>query len=184
MNNTIDVGRLRKMLKYDCGEGVLTWLERPVETFSPSATRTADHVAALWNARHAGKPALCTKHPNGYLQGRVDGRNFLASRVAWALYHGEWPEQFIDHINGCRSDDRIANLRQVDKIGNGRNQKTNKLNTSGCMGVRKRRSRWQARIGVRGKDVNLGYFDTYEEAVAVRKEAERQYGFHDNHGRK
>jgi len=42
---------------------------------------------------------------------------------------------------------------------------------------------WHVRIGVGGKYKHLGYFKDFNEAVAVRKEAEVHYGYHENHGR-
>jgi hypothetical protein len=42
---------------------------------------------------------------------------------------------------------------------------------------------WQARIRVNNRHIYLGVFDSMEEAVRVRKIAEREYGFHPNHGR-
>ena len=38
-------------------------------------------------------------------------------------------------------------------------------------------------IKVNRKDIYLGRFDKFEDAVAARKKAERKHGFHPNHGR-
>ena len=59
-----------------------------------------------------------------------------------------------------------------------------KANTSGCVGVSyiTRDRRFVAQIYIDKKNVNLGYFKTFEEAVKVRKEAEKKYGYHKNHG--
>ena len=55
-----------------------------------------------------------------------------------------------------------------------------KANTSGYAGVSrkeefKRATSWVARIGHKGKTIHLGHFDTFEEAVAARQAAEREY---------
>lgn len=44
-------------------------------------------------------------------------------------------EEFIDHINGNPSDNRVENLRVVSKTGNSRNHKIRKSNKSGITGV-------------------------------------------------
>ena len=53
------------------------------------------------------------------------------------------------------------------------------------MGVswRKSASKWQAQIKIDRRTIHLGYFDYFHIAVATRKRAERDYGFHRNHGR-
>lgn len=52
-----------------------------------------------------------------------------------------------------------------------------KNNKSGRTGVRwvDNMHKWQARIGFEGKDINLGYFDTYEEACCARANGEIKY---------
>lgn len=53
----------------------------------------------------------------------------------------------------------------------------NKNNTSGVTGVsfRKDRNRWRAYIKFQGRNIHLGNFLTFEDAVAVRKVAEKEY---------
>ena len=57
-------------------------------------------------------------------------------------------------------------------------------NTSGVTGVGWDRSktRWVAHIKKNGKYKALGAFRSFAEAVAARKEAEKMFGFHPNHG--
>ena len=85
-------------------------------------------------------------------------------------------------------NNRIDNLRDVDHVTNGRNQRTPTNNTSGVCGVyqdrrRGKEGKWIARIKVDYKAIHLGSFDTLEAASSTRKEAEIKYGFHENHGR-
>lgn len=55
--------------------------------------------------------------------------------------------------------------------------KIHKANKSGHKGVmwNKHRNKWQAYIGFKGKNINLGYYDLIEDAVAARKQAEEKY---------
>ena len=50
------------------------------------------------------------------------GKQIRTARLAWLLTHGTWPAHVIDHINGDRHDDRIANLRDVPHAVNQLNQ--------------------------------------------------------------
>jgi hypothetical protein len=54
----------------------------------------------------------------------IDGKKYTyrSHRVAWFLYHNEVPE-FLDHINNDRLDNRICNLRVVDRRKNSLNSK-------------------------------------------------------------
>lgn len=128
------------------------------------------------------KPSIQTGE--GYLAGRVFGRTFRAHRVAFAIYHGFWPEGEVDHINRNRSDNRIDNLRSIDKLGNMRNQSKSKNNTSGKTGVywHNRIGKWQVSVCVNGKNKHIGYFIDLEEAAVARKKAQDDLGYSETHG--
>lgn len=98
-------------------------------------------------------------------------------RIAWFLYHGEWPRFTIDHINRIKNDNRISNLRDVTQFINCQNRSDNK---SGIVGVYwdKRESKWRAKIRKDGKMVGLGYFDDINDAAKVRRNAEELYHSH------
>lgn len=123
--------------------------------------------------------------PDGYIGMRFDGRYYQAHRLAWLYVHGVWPEGQIDHINGVRTDNRIANLRDVTHPENGKNQRMAANNTSGANGVHwfKARGKWRAEITVDGAKQHVGYFSDIEDAISARMAAEQRLGFHENHGK-
>lgn len=175
---------LRQVLRYDPETGELTWLKRDVSLFTAPG-KPADGQARAWNSKMAGKPAFQCKNKAGHLTGRVFGKTMLAHRVAWAIHFGTWPADQIDHINGCGSDNRIGNLRDVSDAENKRNLRLRASNKSGVPGVFywEKWSKWVARICIGGKSKHIGLFATRDEAVAARLMAERALGFHPNHGR-
>lgn len=146
-----------------------------------------DPVTGLFNRKKHG----CDwyggiKHNQGYFSLSINRKKYLAHRVAWLLMTGSWPNKQIDHINGVRSDNRFVNLREVSHSENQQNMKKSKSNTSGITGVcfDVRTKKWIAHIGINGKYVNLGRFNTIFEASEARSNASKTNGFHENHGRK
>ncbi len=104
----------------------------------------------------------------GYVRIRLMGYEFKAHRLAWLLTYGTWPAAEIDHINGCPSDNRIMNLRDVSVAENGWNRKgAMRNNKTGVLGVCKMDGMFIAQIGVDGRQLRLGAFDTVEEAAAA-----------------
>ena len=83
----------------------------------------------------------------------------------------------IDHIFHNTYDNRKEFLRIVTYSQNSINQGIQSNNTSGITGVGwyQRSEKWRVRIDIDGKQINLGYFDDFNEAVKVRKEAELKY---------
>lgn len=175
----IDIDLLRLLLSYDPVTGHFLWQPRPRDMF------VRQNEFDNWNKYKAGTTAFYKPNRRGYVNGHILGQCYRAHRIAWAMTYGQWPSRQIDHINGDRSDNRIQNLRDVAHQTNGQNQKKPVTNTSGVCGVCWHRGarKWQARIRVNDRHIYLGVFDSMEEAVRVRKIAEREYGFHPNHGR-
>lgn len=135
----------------------------------------------IW--KRTGKKAGSRKG-SGYQNVMVDKKSYLAHRIVWAAHYGEFPAGHIDHINGVRDDNRIANLRVVTPAENQKNTRLDRRNTSGVSGVRFREDRklWEASIRVGGKLRHLGRFVRQEQAILQRRLAESFYGFHANHG--
>ena len=162
----LTIAEARKWFRYDPDAGALYWAIRPS------------------NAARMDRPA--GKLERGYWSVMVNGRLYRAHRIIWAMHYGEWPDGQIDHINHIRADNRIENLRVVPHLDNHRNMSLFKNNTTGVPGVRfdVRYGSWTARITVNYKQINLGSYKTKEGAIAARKKAEVEYGFHVNHGHK
>lgn len=131
-----------------------------------------------WKHGQAGGAKVGTSDPDGYRLLRFQGRNHFQHRLAWLWVYGAWPSGQIDHINGEKSDNRLANLRDVSGRINNQNRKSAlSRNISGYLGVSFHRwaktKPWAAGISADGVRYNLGRFDTPEEAHAKYIEAKR-----------
>lgn len=146
-----------KILSYDPETGVLRW----------KVARGRQPAGAL-----AGTPK------DGYLSVRVHGVIVRAHRLIWFLVTGEWPSSnmTIDHVNRDRSDNRWINLRLATIGENTANQSLRTDNTTGERGIYAHKNgRFYAHINHLKKRISLGGFDSFDDAVAVRRAAERQY---------
>lgn len=151
MRLQVPIALLREAVSYDKNTGVLTWIGV--------------------NIRMLGKRAGC---PSGrYRKVCIAGTRVFEHRAIWALVHGTWPENEIDHINRDGHDNSLANLRAATRSQNCANRGTLKTNVLGSACVRRSRGgRFEARIGVEGRRVYLGTFDdlqTAESAVLTAK---------------
>lgn len=84
---------------------------------------------------------------------------------------------YVDHIKHNVYDNRKSQLRKANDKYNSRNRSKPVNNSSGCKGVswHKKSMKWQAYIGINGKQEYLGMFDDYNDAVIARKTAEEKY---------
>lgn len=157
---------LQDLFEYQ--DGKLIWKKEP-----PKKRQFTGTVAGWQNNR-------------GYYGVRLSGRRYLISRLVWEYHHGPIPDgHVIDHIDHDRKNNRIENLRAVPFVENMRNQTRRCNNTSGRVGVRFHTGlkKWTAEIGVNGENKYIGIYTRKEDAIDARLAAERQYGFHENHGK-
>lgn len=114
--------------------------------------------------------ALCnmytwSENNQGYIMSRIN--NSIVRLHRFILNCNGLAE--VDHINHNTYDNRKCNLRIVTRSQNNMNK-----NSKGVC-FDKRRQKYMAYIGYNSKHYFLGYFDTEEEAISVRKNAEEKY---------
>lgn len=155
--------RLRELLHYNPDTGKFTWLvDRPCNR------------GRAWDA------AGTMRASHGYLVIGVDGKTWLAHRLAWLYMTGEQPPAVVDHKDRDKTNCRWENLRASSKVHNAQNtSRPHRGNSSGFLGVhaypKNQRKPWVASIKpANSKRVHLGYFPTAEEAHAAYLEAKRR----------
>lgn len=119
-----------------------------------------------------------------YIHIIIDGFVYKAHRLVWLYFHGDWPKNTIDHINGNGIDNRIENLADKSLSDNHKNKRLYITNGSGICGVfyNKNKKRFISQIRVNTRQISLKSTIDFFEACCARKSAENKYGFHENHG--
>lgn len=166
---------LRQLVRFEADIQKYFWNPRPRKMFK------TDGSFKSWNSAWANKETFHAVDGRGYCQAVVLYRHYNAHRIIWFYHYGEWPNGQVDHINGIRTDNRLANLRVVSQAENLRNTKRRVNNSSGTSGVSWNPLTKTWRVRVPNKEI--GSFQKKQDAVAARKAAEVEYGFHPNHGR-
>lgn len=126
---------------------------------------------------------VTAKDVSGYIRVQFNKRKVLGHRLAWELFYGEKPPEYIDHINGDCSDNRLDNLRSATHSEN----QCNKImlpNTTGIKGihVHKQSGGYIAHITHKGKQytkyskADLGMLQIWLEEKRLK--LHKQYARH------
>lgn len=112
----------------------------------------------------------------GYVVGSKEGKIVLMHRIVMDAPDYKNQKLDVDHINHCTVDNRKNNLRLISHQQNLMNQKVNCNNKCKHKGIYydKERNKWRAEIEFNQKKYRLGRFDTIEEAIEARKQAEKE----------
>jgi hypothetical protein len=157
MKTELTRARLRELLSYDPETGVFEWI------VSRSGVKRPE----------AGGP-----DGQGYVRIKIDGRYYGAHRLAWMYVTGGLPGGQIDHLDGCRTNNRFSNLRDVSAALNRQNlRKASTRSKTGLLGVCAPTHccrDYKAMITVDGHRIVLGRFEFPEEAHAAYVIAKRK----------
>lgn len=181
-----EVVRIEESFDYNATSGELYWsLSRPPHHFKTTG------AYKVYLSRFAGKRAGCEVKVGNmtYRQVRLNNVLYMEHQVVWVIENGEF-ETMIDHFDGNGLNNKITNLRPVDRVLNGRNCAMKKNNTSGVTGVywHKQNNNWVAEghwteDGI-NKKKSLGSYKDISDAKAARELWILECGnFTDRHGK-
>ena len=112
---------------------------------------------------------------NGYRRILFEGVRVSEHRLAWMFVYGGFPTSFLDHINGIRDDNRIANLRLSSPSLNRQNQRSPRSdNKLGALGVCRADGKFLAQIQLAGKKYKIGRYLSIDEAHAAYVSKKRE----------
>lgn len=151
----VDIG---DWLGYDPVSGVLTWKIRP-----GLRVKIGDVAGNLDKS-------------DGYIKVKFRGKRYRAHRICYFIFTGIDPgESEIDHRNRVKTDNRFANIKLTDRIGNMTNLGMYRNNKSGFRGVSRLGKKWRATRTLGGLDFYLGVFDTPELASQAYEDHRAKY---------
>jgi hypothetical protein len=155
----IDPDRIREVLDYSPETGLFIW--KPNQK----------------NKKLIGK-AAGTITQFGYIRICIDGKRYMAHRLAWYITYGHFDSGEIDHINHIKTDNRIANLRLVSKSVNQQNKFLPNSNSStGILGVsyKTRSDKYIVTICIDGKNRYAGSYRNVRDAEQAYLFAKMQF---------
>jgi len=158
MNNDLTQAELNAVITYDGDTGVMY-----------------NRVQRSGSAKK-GAVAGALDKSKGYWMIGLNGKHYNRSRLAWLYTYGYFPEHFIDHRNRIRTDDRIANLREVTQQCNLRNAgvyANSKTRVTGVNPESQNPDIFKAVIEVNGKAYYIGQSKDFVDACALRFAAEQ-----------
>lgn len=166
MKTIIELPKQAELLKrFEYRDGHIFW----------RAKNGDDRETRRWNARYAGTEA---GHPSskGYLQVKIDRRNYMVHRVIFVMIHGDVlnSETQVDHVKVVTSANRIEHLRAATHSQNAAYAKRRVDSTYG-KGIKFKRGRYEAYINVRGKRIYIGSYREVEQARTAYAEAARKH---------
>lgn len=170
--------KLISLLDYDPDTGVFIWRPRTVSHFSTFGDWKRFHT------KHSGKEAGCIvkiqgrskdgiRSKHGVRIIRTAGKNHLAHRLAFIYMRKEIPSNhIIIHLNGVTTDNRFVNLKASTRSSNQGFRR--QFFTKGY--YKTQTGQWRSQITVNNKCINVGIFNTEQDAYDAYEEAVKTYG--------
>lgn len=141
-----------------------------LERFALDAETGKVYWKSIYNANGLGSELPTYTKATGYKCINIAGKQYLLHRFVWLLAYGAWPEGVIDHINGVKDDNCLANLRDVTVSENSHNTKARGAYFN------KPLKQWIAMIDVKRVRIHLGCYATEQEARDAYAAAKKHHG--------
>lgn len=151
--STLTREQLKQLLAYCPETGIFTWVCCQAPQVRPGS--------------HAG-----STRKDGYVVIKVNGKPYKAHRLAFLYMTGSMPVT-VDHRDRNPSNNRWSNLRAASHAENCRNRTFKNATSTPCVG-KERSGRYRARLKINGVRIQLGTFDTTEEAALAIKAAKKR----------
>lgn len=150
------VDAARRHLSYDAESGIFTWI--------------------LPTSQRVEKGSQAGSLRNGYIGINIHGERFQAHRLAVAFIEGYLiGDVEIDHIDRNRTNNAYDNLRKGSRTDNMHNLGVRVNNKTGYRGIHLHKGKFDASITVNSRKLHIGRYDTFDEALRARKNAESIY---------
>lgn len=154
--NALTQQDLKSVLHYNEETGIFTWIKNRT-----GGVKAGDIAGTIMS---------------GYLTCFVYGVQYKLHRLAFLYVTGSFPEEYIDHINGDKTDNRWLNLRAATNSQNQHNRPWFS-SASGKKNITyvKNRNKYQVSLRINGKNKWIGYYSNIEEAEKAADEARQKY---------
>lgn len=154
-----------------------------IDAFSALVDIDVEAGIVRWKNKKANRKAgaeVGSITGEGYRRTSFNNQYFYVHRFLWTYVYGSIPEGLeVDHINGDRGDNRIANLRLCSNKQNKQNTHNAPVGrtTSGLLGAMwdSRTQKWKSQIRLNLQSTFLGYFETAQEAHAEYMQAKSKF---------
>lgn len=140
---------------------------RSLLIYSPESGLFINKVTRSNNAKEGDEAGSLQN--SGYVAIHINGRKYLAHRLAYVYMTDKWPLKFIDHINNVRTDNRWLNLRECNNSQNMHNVHKEFKN------IYPNGTGFMVKISKESKEYYLGTYRTKEEALDVAIKARQLY---------
>lgn len=179
----IEQDLVRQLLHYDPETGLFTWKKRTASKITPNK-----RGVNVFNKRYAntiaGNSFTPDRSKTSYINIKIFNKTYKAHRLAFIYMEGRAPAE-VDHLDHDGNNNKWSNLRASNNRDNSKNLPKQKSNKTGVIGVNWHKSakKWQARaVDKNGVRVDLGRFDSFDDAVKARKEHEIKFGYYESRG--
>lgn len=146
----LTVERLKQVLAYNPADGAFTWISKTSKNATDLVGKTAGAVDST-----------------GYIRIWIDGKRYVAHRLAWLYMTGDWPSNLVDHRDTIKTNNVWSNLREATNSENKANGKSYKKTSGLPKGVRRNGNKFSGQAVHNYKNHYCGSFDTPEEAHAA-----------------